>query len=97
MRTTALVANANTIAPPDIWFADTTDTVAGGWGATGDTGKPHNPHENDIVVVLEPTIVREENEAPKKSNGTHGKKAKGPLDELSGIFPSYFVSREHAK
>lgn len=277
MRTTALVANANTIAPittapPDIWSGDKTDTVAGGWGATGDTGgwgsvgsdtwgaigdggtwgpaddndewgadsaplsfapevtepswlspppsltsllgptsfplthstgivesstrrikaihlppkdkakikgdtaemvedelerrfarvvmspwgreendipkpfirktsrgavvmpdgevegsgpgKPHNPYEDDIVLVLEPTvldtlslgmglgglwvqIVREENEAPKKSNGKRGKKAKGLLDELSGnywyleelmgIFPSYFMSRENAK
>ncbi|KAG1720267.1 uncharacterized protein EDB91DRAFT_1178270 [Suillus paluster] len=59
-------------------------------------------------------IVREEvgadkadSEAPKKSQGKRGKKAKGPLDELSGnywyleelmgIFPSYFMSRENAK
>jgi hypothetical protein len=91
-------------------------------------GKPHNPYEDDIVLVLEPAvlntlslgmglgglwvqIVREEvdaeNEAPKKSNAKRGKKGKGPLDELSGnywyleelmgIFPSYFMSRENAK
>lgn len=92
------------------------------------TGKPHNPYEDDIVLVLEPAVldtlslgmglgglwvqivrekVEEDNEAPKKSNGKRGKKDKGPLDELSGnywyleelmgIFPSYFMSRENAK
>ncbi|KAG0698703.1 hypothetical protein DFH29DRAFT_940358 [Suillus ampliporus] len=94
-------------------------------------GKPHNPSEDDIVLVVEPAvldtlslgmglgglwvqIVREEvdadkadSEAPKKSHGKRGKKGKGPLDELSGnywyleelmgIFPSYFMSRENAK
>ncbi|KAG1844950.1 hypothetical protein DFJ58DRAFT_801710 [Suillus subalutaceus] len=92
------------------------------------SGKPHNPYEDDIVLVVEPAvldtlslgmglgglwvqIVREEveadNEAPKKSNAKRGNKGKGPLDELSGnywyleelmgIFPSYFMSRENAK
>lgn len=92
------------------------------------SGKPHNPYEDDIVLVVEPAvldtlslgmglgglwvqIVREEveadDEAPKKSNAKRGKKGKGPLDELSGnywyleelmgIFPSYFMSRENAK
>ncbi|KAG1877423.1 hypothetical protein F4604DRAFT_1757510 [Suillus subluteus] len=92
------------------------------------SGKPHNPYEDDIVLVVEPAvldtlslgmglgglwvqIVREEveadNDAPKKSNAKRGNKGKGPLDELSGnywyleelmgIFPSYFMSRENAK
>ncbi|KAG1735457.1 hypothetical protein EDB19DRAFT_1724597 [Suillus lakei] len=92
------------------------------------SGKPHNPYEDDIVLVVEPAaldtlslgmglgglwvqIVRGEmeadDEAPKKSNAKRGKKGKGPLDELSGnywyleelmgIFPSYFMSRENAK
>ncbi|KAG2066082.1 hypothetical protein BDR04DRAFT_1107344 [Suillus decipiens] len=92
------------------------------------TGKPHNPYEDDIILVLEPAVLdtlglgmglgglwvqivrekaEEDNEAPKKSNGKRGKKDKGPLDELSGnywyleelmgIFPSYFMSRENAR
>ncbi|OAX42062.1 hypothetical protein K503DRAFT_684123 [Rhizopogon vinicolor AM-OR11-026] len=94
-------------------------------------GKPHNPYEDDIVLVVVPAvldnlslgmglgglwvqIVREEvetdlasGEAPKRSRGKRSKKGKGPLDDLSGnywyleelmgIFPSYFTSRENAK
>jgi hypothetical protein len=51
--------------------------------------------------------VKADNEAPKKSNAKRGNKGKGPLDglsgnywyleELMGIFPSYFMSRENAK
>jgi hypothetical protein len=92
-------------------------------------GKPHNPYEDDIVLVVEPSvlnrlslgmglgglwvqIVREEVVADltngQEQNKPRGKRSKkGPLDELSGnywyleelmgIFPSYFMSREDAK
>jgi hypothetical protein len=92
------------------------------------TGKPHNPYQDDIVLVVQPAVldtlslgmglgglwvqivceeVKADNEAPKKSNAKRGNKGKGPLDglsgnywyleELMGIFPSYFMSRENAK
>jgi len=95
------------------------------------SGKPHNPYEDDIVLVVEPAtldklsigmglgglwvqIVREEvevdltsDQARQKSRGKRNKKGKGPLDELSGnywyleelmgIFPSYFTSMENEK